>query len=34
MRQVRDAMASILDETSLAMVCKKVDDASKKLKII
>ncbi len=34
MRQVRDAMASILDETTLAMVCKKVDDASKSLKII
>ena len=29
MRQVRDAMAEILDETTLAMVCKKVDDARK-----
>ena len=29
MRQVRDAMAAILDETSLAMVCKKVEDARK-----
>jgi Rrf2 family protein len=29
MRQVRDAMAAILDETTLAMVCKKVEDARK-----
>jgi Rrf2 family protein len=29
MRQVRDAMAEILDETSLAMVCKKVEEARK-----
>jgi Rrf2 family protein len=29
MRQVRDAMAAILDETTLAMVNKKVDDARK-----
>ena len=29
MRQVRDAMAAILDETTLTMVCKKVDDARK-----
>src|ERR1700684_1099310 len=29
MRQVRDAMAAILDETSLAMVCRKVDEARK-----
>ena len=34
MRQVRDAMAAILDETTLAMVCKKVDEVSKSLKII
>jgi Rrf2 family protein len=34
MRQVRDAMAAILDETTLEMVCKKVDIASKSLKII
>jgi Rrf2 family protein len=33
MRQVRDAMAAILDETTLAMVNKKVEDASKSLKI-
>ncbi len=33
MRQVRDAMAAILDETTLAMVCKKVENASKLLKI-
>ena len=29
MRQVRDAMAGILDETTLAMVCKKVENARK-----
>ena len=29
MRQVRDAMAAILDETTLAMVNKKVDEARK-----
>lgn len=29
MRQVRDAMAAILDETTLAMVCKKVEEARK-----
>jgi len=29
MRQVRDAMAAILDETTLAMVCKKVAEARK-----
>src|SRR5580692_11026442 len=29
MRQVRDAMAAILDQTSLAMVWKKVDEARK-----
>ena len=29
MRQVRDAMAAILDETTLAMVCEKVEEASK-----
>jgi Rrf2 family protein len=29
MRQVRDAMAAILDETTLAMVCEKVEDARK-----
>jgi Rrf2 family protein len=29
MRQVRDAMAAILDETNLAMVCKKVEEARK-----
>jgi Rrf2 family protein len=29
MRQVRDAMAAILDETTLAMVCKRVDEARK-----
>ena len=29
MRQVRDAMAAILDKTTLAMVCKKVEDARK-----
>jgi Rrf2 family protein len=29
MRQVRDAMAAILDETTLAMVNKKVEDARK-----
>jgi Rrf2 family protein len=34
MRQVRDAMAAILDETTLAMVNKKVDAASKSMKII
>ena len=27
MRQVRDAMAAILDETTLAMICKKVEEA-------
>jgi len=27
MRQVRDAMAAILDETTLASVCKQVDEA-------
>src|SRR6202171_993659 len=27
MRQVRDAMAAILDETTLTMVCRKVDQA-------
>jgi Rrf2 family protein len=27
MRQVRDAMAAILDETTLQMVCKKVEEA-------
>jgi Rrf2 family protein len=30
MRQVRDAMAAILDETSLAMVCEQVDRARTK----
>jgi Rrf2 family protein len=30
MRQVRDAMAGILDETTLAMVCKQVDIATTK----
>ena len=29
MRQVRDAMAAILDETTLEMVCKKVEEARK-----
>jgi Rrf2 family protein len=29
MRQVRDAMAAILDETTLTMVCRKVEDARK-----
>jgi len=29
MRQVRDAMAAILDETTLTMVCKKVEEARK-----
>jgi len=29
MRQVRDAMAAILDETTLAMVCKRVEEARK-----
>ena len=29
MRQVRDAMAAILDETTLAAVCKKVEEARK-----
>lgn len=29
MRQVRDAMAAILDETTLAMVCEKVEEARK-----
>ncbi|MDP8991063.1 MAG: Rrf2 family transcriptional regulator [Acidobacteriota bacterium] len=33
MRQVRDAMAAILDKTTLAMVCKKVDKAGNLLKI-
>jgi Rrf2 family protein len=31
MRQVRDAMAAILDKTTLAMVRKKVDKASKSI---
>src|SRR6202158_4932272 len=30
MRQVRDAMAAILDETDLAMVCEQVDSARTK----
>jgi Rrf2 family protein len=30
MRQVRDAMAAILDETTLAMVCEQVDQARTK----
>jgi len=30
MRQVRDAMAAILDETTLAMVCEQVDRARSK----
>jgi len=30
MRQVRDAMAAILDETTLAMVCQQVDQARTK----
>lgn len=29
MREVRDAMARILDSTTLAMVCQKVDEAKK-----
>jgi len=29
MRQVRDAVAAILDETTLTMVCRKVEDARK-----
>src|ERR1700686_5062751 len=29
MRQVRDAMAAILDETNLALVCRKVEEARK-----
>jgi Rrf2 family protein len=33
MRQVRDAMAEILDEATLASVCQKVENASKLLKI-
>jgi Rrf2 family protein len=32
MREVRDAMAEILDRTTLAMVCEKVDSAREKQK--
>ena len=30
MREVRDSIAEILDHTTLAMVCRKVDDARQK----
>jgi len=30
MREVRDAIAEILDHTTLAMVCRKVDSARQK----